>query len=63
MRDLTAIEAESAWDDRDVARTMHDFLGRAKAAHGNRPAISFQLLSGPEDQARDADLERSCTPR
>lgn len=47
MADVRAIEAEASWDDRDRARTMYDYLGRAKAAHGSRPAISYQLLSGP----------------
>ena len=50
--DLQAIEAEQAWVDRDVARSMHEFLSRAKARHGNRPAISFQLTSGGNDPAQ-----------
>ena len=51
IADRNAIEAEAPWADRGVARTMHEFLGRAAAAHGDRPAISFQLLSGPRDPA------------
>ncbi|GAB1479388.1 acyl-CoA synthetase [Paracoccaceae bacterium] len=47
LADLKAIEAESAWEDRDVARSMYQFLGRARQAHGPRPAISYQLLSDP----------------
>ena len=50
--DITAIEAESTWADRDVARTMYDFLSRAKAGHGPRPAISFQLTSDPGARAQ-----------
>ena len=50
--DLKAIEAEMPWADRDVGRTIHDFLGRAKAAHGTRPAVSFQLTAGPSDPAQ-----------
>ncbi|RYI20349.1 MAG: acyl-CoA synthetase, partial [Acetobacteraceae bacterium] len=46
--DLKAIEAEMPWADRDLAKSMHDFLGRTRTAHGARPAISYQLLSGPE---------------
>ncbi|CAN1546851.1 CaiC Acyl-CoA synthetases (AMP-forming)/AMP-acid ligases II [Paracoccaceae bacterium] len=46
--DLKAIEAEMPWEDRGQARSIHDYLTRAKANHGNRPAISYQLLSGPE---------------
>ena len=45
--DLKAIEAEMPWTDRGQARSMYDFLTRAKTAHGVRPAISYQLLSGP----------------
>jgi len=40
------------WAERDIGRTMHDFLGRARARHGTRPAISFQLTSGPTDAAQ-----------
>ncbi|MDZ4086320.1 MAG: acyl-CoA synthetase [Tabrizicola sp.] len=46
--DLKAIEAEMPWADRGQARSMYEYLSRAKAAHGARPAISYQLLSGPE---------------
>ena len=46
-QELRAIEAEQPWEYRDVARSMHDFVGRAAAAHGARPAVSFQLLSDP----------------
>ena len=45
--DLKAIEAEMPWTDRGQARSMYDFLRRAKTAHGARPAVSYQLLSGP----------------
>lgn len=46
--DLRAIEAEMPWADRGQARSMYEYLTRAKSAHGARPAISYQLLSGPE---------------
>lgn len=49
--DLLAIEAESAWEDRDVARTMYEFLTRTRDAHGARPAVTFQLLSAPTSKA------------
>lgn len=51
LADVKAIEAEMPWEARGAARTMHEFLSRAKAAHGTRPAISFQILSGPKDKA------------
>ena len=47
LADVKAIEAEMPWEARGAARTMHEFLGRAKTAHGTRPAISYQILSGP----------------
>jgi len=52
LGDLRAIEAEQPWADRDVGRSMHEFLSRAKAAHGTRAAISFQLTSGARDPAQ-----------
>lgn len=51
LADLKAIEAEMPWEDRDMPRSMHSFLRRARDAYGPRPAISFQLLSGPKDKA------------
>jgi fatty-acyl-CoA synthase len=47
-----AIEAEVPWGERDVARSMYEFLGRAAAAHATRAAVSFQLMSGPKDKAK-----------
>lgn len=40
------------WADRDLGRTIYEFLSRAKARHGTRAAISYQLTSGPTDPAR-----------
>ncbi len=52
LADIQAIEAEAAWDARGEARTMYEFLTRAKAAHGPRPAVSFQLESGPRARSQ-----------
>jgi len=46
--DLKAIEAAMPWADRGQARSMYEYLTRTKTAHGSRPAVSYQLLSGPE---------------
>lgn len=46
LADLKAIEAESLWADRGQARSMYEYLTAARTAHGARPAVSFQLLSG-----------------
>jgi fatty-acyl-CoA synthase len=51
LADLKAIEAEATWQGRNEPRTMHEFLGRTARAHGNRPAISYQLLSDPGSKA------------
>ncbi len=47
VADRNAIEGQMPWADRKVARTMHEFLTRARDRHGAKAAISFQLLSGP----------------
>jgi len=44
-----AIEAESAWEDRDLPKTMHAMLADVKDRFGTRPAFSYQLTSGPTD--------------
>ena len=49
--DLRAIEDEMPWSERDVASTIHEHLARAAEKYGSRPAISFQILSGPKDKA------------
>ena len=48
--DVRAIEAQMPWSERDTARSIHDFLTRARDAHGHRPAVSYQLMSGPDDK-------------
>jgi len=51
VADRDAVENEMPWEAREVPRTIYEFLGRVKDRHGTRPAISFQLLSGPSDKA------------
>ena len=48
--DVKAIEAEMAWADRPVAKTMYEFLSATRSTHGTRPAISYQLLSDPSSK-------------
>ncbi|MBC7739562.1 MAG: AMP-binding protein, partial [Candidatus Saccharibacteria bacterium] len=50
--DIKAIEAEADWEARDEARTLYQFLTRAKAAHGDRPAVTFQLQASPGARAQ-----------
>ena len=64
VADRNAIEAEARWEDRQVAGSIHEFLGRAAAMHGTRPALSFQLQSGPADPSETltwAELLRKST--
>ena len=51
VADRDAVEAEMPWEARDRAVTMYEFLTRARDAYGSRPALSFQILSGPKDKA------------
>ncbi|MCO8144258.1 acyl-CoA synthetase [Rhodovulum tesquicola] len=45
--DRDAIEAESDWHARPVARSIHEFLSTTARAHPDRPALSFQMFSDP----------------
>jgi fatty-acyl-CoA synthase len=49
--DILKIEGESPWEARDVAHSIYDLLSRTRVAHGPRPAVSYQLMSGPKDKA------------
>jgi fatty-acyl-CoA synthase len=49
--DLRAIEEEATWQGRAVAHSIYDYLSKTRVAHGTRPAISYQLLSGPNDKS------------
>ncbi|MBC7147456.1 MAG: acyl-CoA synthetase [Thioclava marina] len=51
VADRDAVEAEKPWEARNRPATIYGFLSEAKAAHANRPALSFQILSGPQDKA------------
>ena len=48
---VRAIEAKGAWDTLDVAKSIYQLVSRAKAAHGPKDAVTFQLTSGPKDRA------------
>ncbi|WP_295048459.1 acyl-CoA synthetase [uncultured Paracoccus sp.] len=49
--DRNALESEMPYQARDLPVTMHGFLTRTAERIPDRPAISFQLLSGPADPA------------
>jgi acyl-CoA synthetase (AMP-forming)/AMP-acid ligase II len=49
--DVAAIEAEMAYEDRDIPKTMYDFISRTADRFPDNKAVSFQIFSGPEDKA------------
>lgn len=51
IQDTIAIENEMPWEARDVPKTLYQLLTRTKDKHGSGNAITFQLLSGPQDKA------------
>lgn len=52
VADRDAIEAEKPYAARDTAKSIYQFLSRARDAHGDQPAVSFQLESGPDKPAQ-----------
>lgn len=51
LADRNAIESEAPWDARPLPASLHALLTDTAARHGDRPALSFQLTSGPKDAA------------
>ena len=49
--DRDRIQDEKPWEERRVPKTVYELLSRTAAAHGDRPAFSFQITSGPKDKA------------
>ncbi|NBB98320.1 MAG: acyl-CoA synthetase [Alphaproteobacteria bacterium] len=49
--DVRTVEAESAWEARDLPVSVYQALTRARDNWGDRPAISFQLFSDPKAKA------------
>ncbi|MGV6840034.1 MAG: acyl-CoA synthetase [Planktomarina sp.] len=49
--DLDKVVAEMPWEARGAAQTMYEFVNGVADRHGDRPGISFQILSGPKDKA------------
>lgn len=50
MADRNAIENEMPWAERDLPKTLYQMLSGTAGRHPQSDAISFQLLSGPEDK-------------
>ena len=51
VADRDAFEAEMPWEARDVPTTVYEMMCNTAASFPNRPAISFQIMSGPKDKA------------
>ncbi|NDW01593.1 acyl-CoA synthetase [Salipiger sp. PrR002] len=49
--DRDAIEAEKPWSERALPETLHACLAQTAERYADRPAMSFQLQSGPTDPA------------
>ena len=49
--DRDRVQGECAYEARDLPVTIYAFLARTAARFPQRPAVSFQLLSGPKDPA------------
>lgn len=49
--DVRAIENEMSWEDRNMPVTMWQFIENVADKHGELNAVSFQLMSGPNDKA------------
>lgn len=49
--DRDAVEREMPYEARDNGRTVYEVLSRTAERFPDRPAVSFQLLSGPRDHA------------
>lgn len=51
IADRNAVESEMTYTSRDTATTMREFINRVAGKWPDRPAISFQIQSGPRDPA------------
>ncbi|MFQ6549689.1 acyl-CoA synthetase [Aestuariibius sp. 2305UL40-4] len=49
VADRNAIEAEMPWEERDVPKTTYAMLAETAGKFPDRPAVSYQLFSGPND--------------
>lgn len=49
--DILEIENEMPWEERDLPKTIYGQLLKNAQAYPDRPATSYQILSGPNDKA------------
>ncbi len=50
LADKQAVEAEMPWQDRWTARSLYEQLAETAGRFPGRPAVTFQLRSGPHDK-------------
>ena len=50
-QDALAIQNEMPWEARETPATLHEMLSATAQAFPDRPALSYQLTSGPADNA------------
>ncbi|TYB82343.1 acyl-CoA synthetase [Maritimibacter fusiformis] len=51
IEDRHQVEAEKPWDARKLPATVYEMLKNSAETNGSGRAVSFQILSGPEDKA------------
>ncbi|QMU57317.1 MAG: acyl-CoA synthetase [Boseongicola sp.] len=51
VADRDAVENAMPWSDRSVPTTIYEMLTRTKSQYGSKAAVSYQLMSGPNDRA------------
>lgn len=55
LQDSKDMTNEMPWSARDVPTTVYEMLAETAAKFPDRPAISYQLMSGPTDKAETLD--------
>ncbi|MGD9294793.1 MAG: acyl-CoA synthetase [Roseobacter sp.] len=51
LDDRNAIEAQMAWEDRALPKTLYQALSATASKFPNGKAVSYQIFSGPKDKA------------
>lgn len=51
MADRDAIENAMPWEDRDIPATIYGLLSQTAGKFPDRPAVSYQIFSGPTDKS------------
>ncbi|MEM9909459.1 MAG: acyl-CoA synthetase [Pseudomonadota bacterium] len=57
-QDVIEINNEMEWNARDVPSTIYQMLSKTAGKFPTRPAISYQILSGPSDKAETLTWEK-----